>query len=254
LALLNRGEVVWKLNFTEPEGKPFFHPLRLLDGTELTRSRPADHVWHHGLWWSWKYINGVNYWEPDKKSGAYLGATEVVSVRAVPNKDDSAKIEMELSYHPQKEAPVLTEKRTLAVSAPDEKGNYVIEWTGVFTAGEKDVELNRTPIAGQPGGVAWGGYAGLSLRMPAALTNWTFTGTANAERGEWVDFSGPTGGGVAIVDSPQNPRYPTGWYLIQRMPFFTPAFLYREPYTLSAGKSLKLSYRVIMHTGKEWNR
>ena len=253
LALLNHGETVWKLNFAEPDGKPFFHPLRLLDGTELTRLRPKDHPWHLGLWWSWKFINGVNYWELDRKTGRYEGATEIVRVRAMPNPDHSARVEMELSYHLPQQAPVLTEKRLLVVSAPDEQGNYAIDWDSTFVVGAQDVKLDRTPILGQPGGQSWGGYAGLSVRLPEAAKKWTFTGAANGQHGDWVDFSRPTGGGVAIVDSPKNPRHPSLWYLIQNMPFFTPAFLYKEPYALPSGKSLTLCYRVVIHTSQTWS-
>ncbi|MCX7886115.1 MAG: PmoA family protein [Verrucomicrobiae bacterium] len=254
LALLNCGEALWQLNWAEPEGKPYFHPLRLLDGTELTCNRPADHVWHHGLWFSWKFINGTNYWEPDRKTRQYIGRTRAVSVRATPRPDHSAEIVMQLHYFVQGQPPVLTEKRTIKVGAPDANGNYTIDWTGVFTAGDSDVVLDRTPIIGEPDGKPGGGYAGLSLRLPKACTNWVFSGAANAQRGEWVDFSGPTGGGVAIVDSPQNPRYPSTWYLAKSMPYFSPAFLYRGPYTLPAGKSLTLSYRVVVHTSKHWRR
>ena len=60
---------------------------------------------------------------------------------------------------------MLTEKRTLDVSPPSADGGYFIDWLGVFTAGDADVVLDRTPILGQPNGVAYGGYAGLSLRL-----------------------------------------------------------------------------------------
>jgi len=41
-----------------------------------------DHVWHLGYWFSWKYINGVNYWKPAdaKRTGCEsAGATKVAS-------------------------------------------------------------------------------------------------------------------------------------------------------------------------------
>ncbi|MBA7592916.1 Vitamin B12 transporter BtuB [subsurface metagenome] len=53
---------IWKFNFDKTEGKPYFHPLALEDGTPLTWLRPEDHPWHRGFWFSWKYINGLNYW------------------------------------------------------------------------------------------------------------------------------------------------------------------------------------------------
>ena len=43
----------------------------------MTADRPPDHIWHHGLWFSWKFINKVNYWEiyPAKRPA---GGTDVV--------------------------------------------------------------------------------------------------------------------------------------------------------------------------------
>ena len=56
--------------------------------------------------------------------------------------------------------------------------------------------------------------------------------------------------GVAIFDHPANPRHPTPWYVsVGQMGFFNPAFLFDQPYTLPAGKSLTLKYRVLIHPG-----
>ena len=58
-----------------------------------------------------------------------------------------------MKYHPPGKPAVLTEKRTLEVSPPAADGAYFIDWLGVFTAGDTDVLLDRTPILGQPNGV-----------------------------------------------------------------------------------------------------
>ena len=181
LALLNSGAVVWQLNFADREGKPYFHPLRLPDGTETTALRPADHPWHLGLWWSWKFINGVNYWECDPKTGKSEGTTEVTRKQITTHPDNSARVEFGLSYHPPQQAPLMTEKRVLLIAAPDAQGNYWIDWQSTFTAGDKEVKLDRTPPSGHAGGAGWGGYAGLSLRFAAAAKQWTFAGSSGAK-------------------------------------------------------------------------
>ena len=43
--------------------KPFIHPIKLPDGTVITEHEPADHIWHRGLWFAFKFVNGINYWE-----------------------------------------------------------------------------------------------------------------------------------------------------------------------------------------------
>ncbi len=272
LALLKDGKCVWRLNFERREGKPYFHPLTLPDGTELTWLRPADHVWHRALWLSWKHINGLNYWEEDRRTGMSAGRTEVASVKIETRKDGAARVEMDLSYHPPEAPPVLTEKRTLGVSAPDAAGSYRIDWTSAVTAADKDVKLDRTPLKGQPGGAGHGGYAGLSARMAESTRKWTFrssegvseAGKIHGQPARWLDFSGQTAaggeGGLCILDHPQNLRHPTPWYVARGMPYFSPAFLFKEPHTLPAGSRLTLRYRILVHAGilspdvleKEW--
>jgi len=118
VALLNGGRVVWQWNHGTEHGKPCFHPLATLDGEELTDYRPADHRWHRAGWFSFKTINGLNYWEEDP-AGVAAGTTEAVSVATELRADFSAKIDIELRYHPPGGKDVLTESRRVLVSAPD---------------------------------------------------------------------------------------------------------------------------------------
>lgn len=255
LALWKADAVVWQLNFGDPDGKPYFHPLCLPDGTVATSLRPVDHPWHLGLWFSWKYINGVNYWEYIKNTQQCAGQTKVTTVNITKNDDFSAKVAFTLAYHLPGQPPVLTEKRDLQISAPDPDGAYLIDWISTFTAGEKDVTLDRTPLPAEKDGAAWGGYAGLSLRLCAAAKNWTFTADGrrqgakqlHGKTAQWIDCSGPSGG-VTITDFQENPRHPSPWYCWQSgMQFFSPAFLYNNSYQLPSGKSVTLKYRIRVH-------
>ncbi|GAG26014.1 unnamed protein product, partial [marine sediment metagenome] len=216
------------------------------------------------------YINGVNYWEEDPKTGLSEGRTEVVEVKVWWHSDwsadigvmhRSADVEMMLSYHRPGEPAMLTEKRLIAVSAPDKNGRYHIDWHSTFTAGEKDVLLDRTPIPGEKGGKGFGGYAGLSVRMAKATRGWEFVDSegrkdkeAHGKKARWADFSGKIGegkvAGVTIFDHPGNLRYPSPWYVEKGMPYFSPAVLFDKAYTLPAGKSLTLRYRILIHPGR----
>jgi hypothetical protein len=256
LALRNGSNTVWELVFDPRQPKTYFHPLATLDGTVLTAFRPPDHVWHRGLWWSWKFINGLNYWEEDKQTGRSQGVNELTAAKITTNADYSARAELAISYHPPDQPPVLTEARILAISAPDERGCYRIDWTSVFTAGDAPVKLDRTPPA-KKGGVSWGGYAGLSLRFPPGIKDWAFLNSAghqgaaegNSEPARWVDFSGPAAG-IAVFDHPANLRHPSPWYLNEQLPYFSPALLYNEPLELAPKQELKLRYRILVHPGR----
>ncbi|MHC4621072.1 MAG: DUF6807 family protein, partial [Planctomycetota bacterium] len=151
---------------------------------------------------------------------------------------------------------MLTERRTLTVSTPDDSGCYYIDWLSVFTAGGNDVLLDRTPILGERNGKSYGGYAGLSLRMAEHTRDWQFLGSegplepeSRGSKARWVDFTGKVAegrlAGVAVFDHPDNPRHPSSWWLSGSMPYFSPAILFHKPYTLPAGKTLTLRYRIL---------
>lgn len=82
--------------------------------------------------------------------------------------------------------------------------------------------FGRTPIVREKDGVAWGGYAGLSLRMVKEARHWHFSDSAgprdmkaHGQRARWVDCSGPTAtgqfAGMTIFDHPENLRSPSPW-------------------------------------------
>jgi len=249
VALLAGGKVVWEHRHEKAPGKPHMK-VCLVDGTELTRPWPKpagykgyDHTWHKALWWSWKFINGVNVWEHNHPN------TEPTKVDAATRPDGSARIALDVRYNVPKQGPVLTEKRLIAVSAPSADGRYTIDWTAVFTAGDADVKLNKN----------W--YGGMAMRMAKRTSKWTFRDSEGREghkacsrkRSKWVDFSGPLDSGakagVAILVHRDNPRQPPPWCVIQHMPYFNPAFTGAEDYTLPAGKTLTLRYRILVHPG-----
>ncbi len=264
VALLHNDRVVWKFNYGTNAAKPFFHPVALLDGTVLTVDRPSDHRWHHGLWFSWKFINGVNYWEENPATGQSAGLTSWSQPQIETRPDFSAHIVLDLVYRPGEGKPVLTEKRVIEVSPPDESGVYGLDWTLAFTAVDQDALLDRTPLPGEPGGQPWGGYAGLSVRLakgikdsrlattegPAAFVNTTYRGKAMG-----LDYSGRLAereGGIAILDSPGNLNSPTPWYAIDNgsMDFFSAAVIQYHSQALKAGQTLNLRYRAIIHPGR----
>ena len=261
IALANRDKTIWQFNYSPDQPKPYFHPIALTDGTILTLNSPSDHIWHHALWFSWKYINGVNYWEPaDAVKGIYAGQTKWTNVNIDINNDHSAEIDMQLQYKPAGQPAVLKEQLTINISPPDNTGTYTIDWTSTFTALAETVTLDRTPLPGQEGGVAWGGYAGLSVRISreaqeakyitstgvVELTDGMFRGKEKYMQYAAMindrDFS------ITILDSKTNINSPTPWYLINNgaMDYFSPAVICYEPLTINKGESLTLRYRIII--------
>jgi hypothetical protein len=268
LALVKDGAEVWRFQYDPAtSGKPFFDPVCVAGGPSLTWARPPDHAWHYGLWFSWKVLNGVNYWE--EKGGKPEGETCWSAPEMETRPDGSARVALALGYRPKPAGePVLTERREVLISAPAPDGSYAMDWTLVFKSGKEAVTLDRTPLPGEPGGKAWGGYAGLSVRFAKAFTHVetvaSTVGRVPRDPGGRLDVAasaaeqnGVVGDrlyGIAILAHPANPRAPGDWYPIENAsaPFFylNAAFLLKAAYVLRPEETLTLRYRVCVHPGR----
>lgn len=261
-ALLSRAQIVWQFQHASTLAKTMFHPVSLPGGPVLSWDQPPDHHWHHAFWFAWKYVNGLNYWEegrPQEPEGLTTWRNVTVATRP----DYSARITLDIDYHPPDQPPVLRERREVQVSAPDGQGQYHFDWQSTFIA-VVPVLLDRTPIPGEPHGAGWGGYAGLSWRFAKDLTGWqvAFSNGDTAleptgRRAAALEVNGAAGGveaGVAFLDHPDNLNSPSPWHLVAQPKtsflFAQPAVLYYGAHRLAANESLVLRYRVIVHPGR----
>ncbi|MCA9262641.1 MAG: PmoA family protein [Planctomycetales bacterium] len=262
LTLSTEGHAVWRFHFGNDVNVPFFDPVGPVNGPSITWNAPADHRWHHALWFSWKYINGINYWEHQGDSGKPSGSTEWSSVDISTDSSGAADITMELSYRPASSDQVaLRERRTLHIAAPDAAGDLVIDWSATFRPVDSDATLDRSPP--QPN--SSGGYAGLSVRFAQQMDDRLLVSEAGpAEfnegnrfrgRAKSLDYSGTVESrtvGLALLDHPQNHRFPTRWYAIRNpiIGYLNAAVLHDEPITLTVGDALTLRYRIVAHYGR----
>lgn len=263
LALMRGKHIIWKYNFNEMHGKPFFHPVNI-GRNNLTCVSPDDHIWHVGQWFSWKYINGVNYWEYVNGSYQSEGVAEIKNVDINTIADFSAQINLDIIYHPVNGENVLAEKQTIKVSSHRENGNISMDYRFEFEALADSVDINRTPILGEPNGKSWGGYAGLSIRFNQDfmdsyfISGWGEKDSINGRTGDWLymGFTGLDGEkiGSQILIHPNSQRKGAAWYSVNTndLPFyyFSPAYLYKKPLVLLKGEKLILNYRINHFAGE----
>jgi hypothetical protein len=261
IALKHGDKTVWRFNADMSDAsKPYFDPLCVVGGPSLTLSKPADHPWHLGHWFSWKYINGVNYWETDR-DGRAQGETFWDTPERELNRDGSARIVLKLGYRPRNgnELTLLREWREIVVSAPAGDGSYTLDWTQHFTA-QEDVVLDRTPVPGEKDASDWGGYAGLAIRFsnelkdvktitakPDSIRN-RQSGVSDIYGATEAELSGVIDGqryGIAITPHPDTPQN-NDWYIItiKDFTYLNPAILLRGKYVLDKGKTLTLRRRI----------
>lgn len=231
--------------------KPHFSSVRTPAGDELALVEPYDHLWHRGLWFTIKFVNGVNFWEERDEFGVQKLETEPqVSID-----DGVVTIDMSLQWvGPGGDIPITERRRISWRSSADA---YTFDWTSEITAAT-DVTLDRTPFT------TWGGYGGLSFRGNRMwhIVRYLLPGVSEKPlspgiRAPWCDLSGQfdggpdRAGGIAIFDRPAEGSDPTPWYGggNPAMNFLNAAFLFEGPQTLAAGKTMTFDYRVTVHNG-----
>ena len=264
VSLLNNDKIVWQHRFDKEEGKPYFHPLSTIDGSVITGLRPEDHPWHRAIWFSWKFINGLNYWEEDRITGKSEGITELKSVKYKLSKQFGAEFKLELGYHPPGGAELLKEERVVRLSAPAEDGSYFMDWESTFTALADEVVLDRTPLPSEPDGKSYGGYAGFSARLNnqlwdvRAVNDSGVTEGIHGKASRWMTFKAKNLKGQAvsmtIFDHPENRNYPNKWFISNdaETPFyyFSPAVVFDSKLILKKGEILRLKYRLLVSSGE----
>jgi type 1 glutamine amidotransferase len=266
LALKDDSAILWQLNFRNRYGRPYFHPVSVRNSV-LTCVSPPDHPWHLGLWFCWKFINNINYWEyteghsSEETGFRSAGITSTDKISTDCNQDFSADISMELTYRPAESEAVMSEYRKIHVSQPFPDGSYYIDEDHLFTALADQTILDRTPLESEPGGRPWGGYAGLSVRFSQDFTSPMVMApdtSSKCRKNKWVymgftTLSGVTAG-MCIFQDPVLTTPVTSWYIIKttEIPFFyySPAVIYDGKIVLKKGDKLHLRYRTWIIGGK----
>jgi hypothetical protein len=255
--------VLWRFSYDPARGKPFFDPLTTSSGVSLTNMGPHEHPWHYGLWFSWKFINGANYWEEDRKNGRSEGSTQWSPPRIETHEDGSAVIQFQATYtHPSGRLD-MTEKRKLEISAPAADGSYSIHWHSHFMAGKSGAVLERTPLLGEPNGKVNGGYGGLGVSLalaPVAMSVLTTDGPIiryDSDRARpfapaiAANFTleGKNLGSIAILSDRANIGENAPWYVVNAETgtrFICAAILAPHVRSLPAGGEWKLHYRILV--------
>lgn len=237
---------------------PYCHPVNLPDGPPITLHRPFDHPWHVGLYFAWKYVNGLNVWE-GPGSGEPHGGTRHISLDTVEDERSGAGVRHTIAWVGEGGEPLLSDERLVLVRPGEEPDCYRIDWMLRCEPLTDRVYLDRK--------VEWGGYAGLGVRLPRSFVRPsvlnaegdTSTDRTHAASSAWTDYSGwidgrdrPSWGGVTMIDHPSNPRFPTPWltYDVRELQYLNAAPLRDEPLELRRGDVLRLAYRVLVHWGR----
>lgn len=257
--------------------KPYLHPIRSASGKIVSRMYPMaerpgemkDHPHHRGLFYAHGDVNGVDFWANETSyNRANLGVIDLLKVESTESGANRGSLRARFAWKSPKGDLLLEEDRTMVFQkAP---GQRIIDVDLRLTAKaeitfgdtkEGIFALRTAPefeLAGNP-------KAPAEVKRSGRMVN---SGGVEGKdiwgkRAEWVDYSAMVDGeklGIAIMDHPENPRYPTYWHardygLFALNPFGVRDFERNKTLDgsmkLSPGQSVRFRYRVLVHSGDE---
>jgi hypothetical protein len=258
------GKPFTTFHYGSEANKPFLAPLRSASGKIVTRHFPQeivageshDHLHHRGLWFSYDDVNGVKFWENDPSYTKGNIGRIVVRNATWKAGDRAGTLTATMEWNDPSGKTLLTEDRDM-IFYSDPKLR-TIDFKITLTAAE-DVTFGDTKEGAFAIRLADSFTAKKGGKMVDADGRATMANIWG-KRSNWVDYAAEVDGeslGVAIFDSPQNPRHPTYWHardygLFALNPFGQKAFdedKEESHWKLPKGQKLVFRWRVVIHPG-----
>lgn len=265
------GRTFASYQFDPSIAKPFLYPLRSAAGTIVVRGYPMttaiagderDEPHQRGMYFAHGDINGFDFWGEEAfakwsdHSPSTFGRTVFRSIDDIRSGDDAGEIAA--TFDLVTPSGVIGEEAQKYRFSGDD-GSRTIDCTFSIRATRGPLTLGDTKEGTFAIRVAKALHppSGRMLNADGVVGEKRIWG----KRATWVDYSGRVGGedvGVAIFDHPQNARTPAYWHargygLLAANPFglrqLTGDRRRDGSYTIPAGGSLVLQYRVLVHHG-----
>jgi hypothetical protein len=243
------GKFFTSYHFPENEKYPFFYPVNgPVSGGSVTSMRNSVYPHHSSLFFGCDLVNGGNYWQEGLERGRIISVNAQVKQQG----GDTAVITDECIWSRPGALSPIKDTRKYIITAPSESITQI------------DVEITMETLMDVT--ILKTNHSLFSARMAADLAVTSGGTMINAEglKGEketfgkaspWIDFYGKRGPaieGLAIMQHPQNPWYPSPWFT-RDYGFMSPTPMYwpvnDKDTKLSKGSVLKLKYRVLVHAG-----
>lgn len=243
------NEFFTSYRFADDEKYPFFFPVNGPSGVSATSMRNGQFPHHSSLFFGCDMVNGGNYWQDVLERG------RIISQGPVIEHESGAKIVITDRCDWKREGShPLRDIRRIVISAPS-PGLRQIDFDITLEALE-DVVIQKT------------NHSLFSARMDPDLTP-VYGGkiiNSEGESGEQGTFGKPspwlacygsrdekTTEGLAILQHPQNPGYPSPWFtrdygFLSPTPMFWPAD--GKSTRMAKSSLMRLRYRVLVFAGE----
>jgi hypothetical protein len=151
--------------FATNQWKPYVRELYALNGVNVLRDAPADHLHHHGLMYAIR-VNGVNFWEETGQPGCQR-SVKLLSSSVSRNSSDRPEAAFSqrihwiahsnaLSASADTADALLVETRHLRLTVDEKAREVALDWQNDFEVGHAARVVRLTGSA----------YNGLGLRLP----------------------------------------------------------------------------------------
>ena len=258
------GKTVLVYAFDPHKFKPYVQELHTLQGENILRDAPHDHLHHHALMYGIK-VNGVNFWEEISGSGVekVIETDKPVILESEANDQELPRVRLSQVLHwvaPQDaflpdNAPValLIERRILTLAVNPKRQEVALEWRSQFTVGPK---TNTVVLTGS-------NYHGLGMRFLQELDARAIHSLAGSRpdlansrqdvsAAPWaaVSFDAPGHPAtIAVAGHPSNARGDASFFsMLTPFAYLSAAqALDKEPLVYHAGDQFALSYLVLLY-------
>lgn len=252
--------------------KPYLFPLRSALGTIVTRGFPMvtdipgeDHDEPHqrAMYFGHGDINGFDFWGEaafprwSRHSASTFGRTVFRKLDEMRGGSDSGTVRAEFDLLTPKGEAIATEIQSYIFKGDEQSRTIDCEFTILADHGPVKIGDTKEGTFAIRVVKALDSPPGRMVNSSGAVGEKAVWG----KRADWVDFDGTVAGeevGIAIFDNPGNPRHPTYWHarsygLLAANPCGLREFTHDRhqdgSYTIAAGGSLTLRYRVLIHQG-----
>jgi hypothetical protein len=235
--------------FSDDEKYPFFYPVNgPVSGGSVTSMRNGEYPHHSSLFFGCDLVNGGNYWQEGLERGRIIS----VNAQIVKEGGDTVIITDECIWsRPGALSPVKDTRRFIITAPSSTMVQIDVEITMEMLM---DVHIKKT------------NHSLFSARMAADLSVINGGTMINAEglksekdtfgkNSAWIDYYGKRGEsteGLAIMQHPSNPWYPSPWFT-RDYGFMSPTPMYwpqnGEETFMKKDTQLRLVYRVLVHSG-----
>jgi hypothetical protein len=241
-----------------PTGKPMSRAYPMGEGT----NEKKDHAHHRSLWFTHGNINGIDFWSEKPERNAITKHREFVKVQS----GQSATIVTRNDWLAPDGKRVCEDQRTCTF-ATDGDARW-IDFDITIKASDGPVTFGDTKEG------TMGIRVAETMKVDAKKADPKLGGKIINSEGQtdkdawgkpaaWVDYYGPVDDqtlGIAIFNHPSSFRFPTCWHVRTYGLFAANPFGLREfkedksadgAYTLPAGETMTLRYRILLHRGDE---